>query len=227
MLIGCMLVMLVASGRWREPPVSVHERLHVRERVQLDDHSELIPPAPAEQADLIEIADIRTAQYSSGGCNNPILRDIPSPTRVDESRPHRREPFGRPASRPSRAKTWTEVLSLLSTPYSYAQAVAYSQGDTHILSGSVEVIWCRPLPAEQSPGEQRHHDQHLQQRRAVLQIGNRRIDPIQQVCHGRAGAAPARGTDEHPRLAGRRTAADTGELVSFDCLFKGGRGGVG
>ena len=79
-----------------------------------------------------------------------------------------------------------EVLSLLSTPYSYAQAVAYSEGDTHILSGSVEVIWCRPLPAEQSPGEQRHHDQHLQQRRAVLQIGNRRIDPIQQVCHGRA-----------------------------------------
>ena len=79
-----------------------------------------------------------------------------------------------------------EVLSLLSTPYSYAQAVAYSQGDTHILSGSVEVIWCRPLPAEQSPGEQRHHDQHLQQRRAILQIGNRRIDPIQQVCHGRA-----------------------------------------
>ena len=74
-----------------------------------------------------------------------------------------------------------EVLSLLSTPYSYAQAVAYSQGDTHILSGSVEVIWCRPLPAEQSPGEQRHHDQHLQQRRAILQIGNRRIDPIQQV----------------------------------------------
>ena len=185
--------MLVAPGRWREPPVSVHERLHVRERVQLDDHCELIPPAPAEQADLIEIADIRTAQYSSGGCNNPILRDIPSPTRVDESRPHRREPFGRPASRPSRAKTWTEVLSLLSTPYSYAQAVGYSQGGTHFLSGSVEFIWCSPLPAEQSPGEQRHHDQHLQQRRAVLQIGNRRIDPIQQVCHGRAAPRASGG----------------------------------
>lgn len=91
------------------------------------------------------------------------------------------------------------MLSLLSTPYSYAQAVAYSQGDTHILSGSVEVIWCRPLPAEQSPGEQRHHDQHLQQRRAILQIGNRRIDPIQQVCHGRAVS------DEDCAFAGETT----------------------
>ena len=80
-----------------------------------------------------------------------------------------------------------------------AQAVAYSQGDTHILSGSVEVIWCRPLPAEQSPGEQRHHDQHLQQRRAILQIGNRRIDPIQQVCHGRAAPCTAPGTPRRRR----------------------------
>ena len=63
------------------------------------------PPTPAEQADLIEIADIRTAQYSSGGCNNPILRDIPSAPRVDESWPHRREPFGRPVSWASQAKT--------------------------------------------------------------------------------------------------------------------------